>query len=199
MAGKKGNIFGGVSQILGFAIAGVAAIALGYFMGNLVIDYMMSGSSQEVQRNVDEVGIDDSMDQLTAQVSMGDQIVTTQEPAASAGQTKPQASAQQSRQTQAQSNTQKSSEQSASKSVSSGTTSTGGSQATVLYRVQVGAFSSRERAEALAEKLKGEGYSVFVTTTSPYKVQVGAFANRNNAAALSKELNEKGYETFITQ
>lgn len=36
-------------------------------------------------------------------------------------------------------------------------------ESNVIYRVQVGAFTSKSNAEKLADELKGKGYSVFVT------------------------------------
>ena len=36
----------------------------------------------------------------------------------------------------------------------------------VLYRVQLGAFKDRANAEALAAKLKKDGYSTYITTSN---------------------------------
>ncbi len=69
----------------------------------------------------------------------------------------------------------------------------------VLYRVQTGAFSSKQNAENLAQKLEKDGYDTYmVMADGLYKVQAGAFANKSNAKALSAELESKGYDTFIT-
>lgn len=50
------------------------------------------------------------------------------------------------------------------KRLSANTSSSGSSAATkkVLYKVQVGAFSSKENAEKLAEQLKADGYSCYI-------------------------------------
>lgn len=73
-------------------------------------------------------------------------------------------------------------------------TETGGT----LYRVQVGAFSVRTNAEALANELIGQGYdAIIVTSGTLYKVQVGAFSVRANAEALVAELKSKGYDAII--
>jgi cell division septation protein DedD len=68
-----------------------------------------------------------------------------------------------------------------------------------LYRVQVGAFLRRENAEAMAARLRKDGYQPYISPTSPYKVQVGAFRERVNAERLAEELRAKGYEVYIAQ
>ncbi|NLV92036.1 MAG: SPOR domain-containing protein [Firmicutes bacterium] len=70
----------------------------------------------------------------------------------------------------------------------------------VLYRVQVGAFSVRSNAEALAQRLKEEeGLPTTIAGTGPFRVQVGAFAQRSNAEALSETLKAKGYPVLVVQ
>lgn len=68
-----------------------------------------------------------------------------------------------------------------------------------LYRVQVGAFSSKSNAIKYSEKLKASGFSTYVVFIAPYyKVQVGAFKNKDNATNLSRQLTAAGYNGFIT-
>lgn len=68
-----------------------------------------------------------------------------------------------------------------------------------LYRVQVGAFIGRDRAEARAAKLREEGFDAYVTQAGPlWRVQVGAFAVRENAERLATQLRAAGYEVLIT-
>lgn len=74
---------------------------------------------------------------------------------------------------------------------------------TTLYRVQLGVFSDRERAQDLSDGLVGKGYSTYVTQTQSdgqvlYKVQVGAFEDESNARALASELEAAGYEVVVT-
>jgi len=67
-----------------------------------------------------------------------------------------------------------------------------------LYKVQVGAFDDRESAEAMAGRLKREGYAdAWVTSTMPYRVQVGAYSNPDNATKVVKELESSGYSVHI--
>ncbi len=68
-----------------------------------------------------------------------------------------------------------------------------------LYRVQVGAFIGKDRAEARAAKLREEGFDAYVTQAGPlWRVQVGAFAVRENAERLAQQLRAAGYEVLIT-
>lgn len=76
-----------------------------------------------------------------------------------------------------------------------------------IYRVQVGAFTTKWRADALSDKLKSEGYQTIVvdnklTKTSSqkliYRVQVGAFETKSLAEALEQKLKSEGYPTFLT-
>ena len=68
----------------------------------------------------------------------------------------------------------------------------------VLYRVQTGAFSRREYAELMLEKIKKKGYDPFIVLNNGYyKVQVGAFSMRANADKFLEELDNKDIEGFI--
>lgn len=74
---------------------------------------------------------------------------------------------------------------------------------TMIYRVQVGAFTVKENAVSLKDKLKNDGYDdAFITTAEVNgrvynRVQLGAFTIRENAEKLEAELEEKGYSAFI--
>lgn len=69
----------------------------------------------------------------------------------------------------------------------------------VVYRVQTGAFSKKENADALYKKLKASGFSAYVTKSGNYyKIQVGAYKVKNNATNMLKKLKEAGYDAFIT-
>lgn len=71
----------------------------------------------------------------------------------------------------------------------------------ILYRVQLGAFSSKVNADNYCKKIKtlGTNYTgAFVKYIEPYyKVQVGAFAIKTNAENMVKDLKAKGYNAFI--
>lgn len=67
-----------------------------------------------------------------------------------------------------------------------------------LYRVQAGAFREKANAEALAARLKADGYAAtLVQADGLYKVQAGAFADRANADALAARLKAAGYAAYI--
>ncbi|MEH7252836.1 N-acetylmuramoyl-L-alanine amidase [Neobacillus niacini] len=66
-----------------------------------------------------------------------------------------------------------------------------------LFKVQAGAFSEKNNADALVRKLKSDGFEAFVFTDGLYKVQAGAFSEQKNAEALMERLKAKGYQAFI--
>lgn len=71
----------------------------------------------------------------------------------------------------------------------------------ILYRVQLGAFSSKINADNYCARIKklGNNYTnAFVKYITPYyKVQVGAFSIKTNADNMVKDLKSKGYDAFI--
>jgi N-acetylmuramoyl-L-alanine amidase len=68
-----------------------------------------------------------------------------------------------------------------------------------LYKVQVGAFKSKQNASRLANRLTKDSYHCFIVKISGlYKVQAGAFKKKENAEKLIKQLKKDGYESFIT-
>lgn len=70
---------------------------------------------------------------------------------------------------------------------------------TVLYRVQVGAFSAKANADKQLEKVKAAGFDTYmVKVGNLYKIQVGAFGKRANADAMMKKLKAAGFSAFIT-
>lgn len=72
----------------------------------------------------------------------------------------------------------------------------------VLYRVQLGAFSSKINADNYCKQIQkiDEKYkNAFVSYIKPYyKVQVGAFSIKQNAENMVNDLKTKGYNAFIT-
>lgn len=76
-----------------------------------------------------------------------------------------------------------------------------GSANSVLYRVQVGAYSKKEYAEAQLKKVKAAGFSdafIAVVDGILYRVQVGAFSVKANAEAHLKKVHEAGFSGFVT-
>ena len=59
----------------------------------------------------------------------------------------------------------------------------------VLYRVQVGAFSSKDNAIEYMNKVKNAGFDTYLVKINDlYKVQVGAFSKKANATTMVKKL-----------
>lgn len=72
--------------------------------------------------------------------------------------------------------------------------------AKVLYRVQCGAFKTKENADNLEKRLHAAGYQTATRTENGYyKVQAGAFAERKNADALVTELKKKGFAAVVVE
>lgn len=72
---------------------------------------------------------------------------------------------------------------------------------TIIYRVQVGAYSKKENADIMCAKIRGlEGYAgAYVRLINGlYKVQVGAYSIKANAARVVEDLKSKGFNAFIT-
>ena len=68
-----------------------------------------------------------------------------------------------------------------------------------LYRVQVGAYSKKENADAMAENIKKAGFDTYmVQVDGLYKVQVGAYSKKSNADAMAAKLKASGFDTYIT-
>jgi cell division septation protein DedD len=70
--------------------------------------------------------------------------------------------------------------------------------------VQIGAFTLKESAEALAKEARGKKYEAFVFQAEVggktyYRVRVGAGSQRNDAEALARDLASKGYPTLVTR
>ena len=69
----------------------------------------------------------------------------------------------------------------------------------VLYRVQTGAFSVKENADRMLEKVKAAGFDTYmIQVDGMYKIQVGAYSKKENADAMANKLKAAGFDTFIT-
>lgn len=68
-----------------------------------------------------------------------------------------------------------------------------------LYRVQTGAFRSRDYAQEMLSDLLEQNFPAFILMEDQlYKVQVGAFRMLKNAVEMEQALRQKGYTTFVT-
>ncbi|MFV0552913.1 MAG: N-acetylmuramoyl-L-alanine amidase [Anaerorhabdus sp.] len=69
----------------------------------------------------------------------------------------------------------------------------------VLYRVQVGAFSNKDNADKMLERVKKAGFDTYmIVVDGLYKVQVGAYSVLKNAENQKEKLVSAGFDTFIT-
>ena len=70
----------------------------------------------------------------------------------------------------------------------------------VIYRVQIGAFKSKNNAMNLLKKVTDDEINGFVTNDGKlYRVQVGAFSVKQNAENYLKQIKAKGYEGFVVE
>lgn len=69
----------------------------------------------------------------------------------------------------------------------------------VLYRVQVGAYSKKENADAQLQKVKKAGFeAILVQDGKLYKIQVGAYSKETNAKNMLAKVERAGFDAFIT-
>jgi cell division protein FtsN len=67
-----------------------------------------------------------------------------------------------------------------------------------IYRVQVGAFDSRETAQRQVDELHGVGINaVVVYDGGAYHAQLGAYRDRAAAISVADEVNARGYSVTI--
>ncbi|MDB5100051.1 MAG: hypothetical protein JWM80_4472 [Cyanobacteria bacterium RYN_339] len=67
-----------------------------------------------------------------------------------------------------------------------------------IYRVQVGAFDSRESAQRQVDELHGVGINaVVVYDGGAYHAQLGAYRDRAAAISVADEVNTRGYSVTI--
>ncbi len=72
-------------------------------------------------------------------------------------------------------------------------------QPDTIYRVQTGAFTFKQNAVNLLEKVKAAGFDAYmVKIENLYKVQVGAYTLPENAREQVRKLKDAGFNSFIT-
>lgn len=72
-------------------------------------------------------------------------------------------------------------------------------QPSALYRVQVGAYSNPENANAQLKKVKAAGFDTCsIKVGNLYKIQVGAYSNVANAQAMLAKVKAAGFDAFMT-
>ncbi len=68
----------------------------------------------------------------------------------------------------------------------------------VLYKVQVGAYRNKEKAEQQLEAVRAKGFNAFLNQIDGlYKVQVGAYGIKANADAMLAKVKAAGFDAFI--
>lgn len=73
------------------------------------------------------------------------------------------------------------------------------STSSVLYRVQIGAYSKKSNADVQLTKVKAAGFTAFIIKVGDlYKIQTGAFSKKANADAQLAKVKAAGFDAFIT-
>jgi cell division septation protein DedD len=71
--------------------------------------------------------------------------------------------------------------------------------AAARFTVQVGAYDSRNEADRVATRLRGQGYEARVIgEKKPFRVHIGRYATRAAAEAFSKQLTAKKIANYVT-
>ncbi|MFD0824281.1 N-acetylmuramoyl-L-alanine amidase [Neobacillus sp. M.A.Huq-85] len=69
---------------------------------------------------------------------------------------------------------------------------------TVLYKVQIGAFSKKSNADDLAAEANAKGFdAIVILRDGLYKVQIGAFASKENADDLAAKAKKAGFDVIV--
>lgn len=68
-----------------------------------------------------------------------------------------------------------------------------------LWRVQLGAFNSKQQADQLVESTKQKGFPAFVSGASPYRVLAGVTRTKDAAQKLSATLTKAGYKPYVAE
>jgi cell division protein FtsN len=72
------------------------------------------------------------------------------------------------------------------------------SEGALVYRVQVGAFDTREGAQRQVETLQAQGLNaVVVWDGGSYRAQLGAFSDRARALFVADEINARGFAVTV--
>lgn len=68
-----------------------------------------------------------------------------------------------------------------------------------LYRVQIGAFSSKANADKLLAQVKAKGFeAIEVKVGNLYKIQIGAYSQKSNADAMLAKVKAAGFSAIIS-
>ncbi len=178
---KSSKNSGGVfSWIFAVVVVTVAAIGVGWLIGQQVLNFMNPG-------DVVKQGIQSADTGYTYYPWSADIASTTPNTGDVSPVTVPSST------TGTQTQTQSTTSQSTGNDVALQPTSSS------LFKVRVGSFADRDEAVEVSKELEEQGYPVYVTGTSPYSIQVGAFSSMENAVNLSEELSDQGYTSSVVK
>ena len=187
MPAKRSSTSGALSWILAVVLVSVAAIGVGWLLGQQVLNWLNPGRS-----SVSDSGSGDTSysyypwesptaTSASSGTTVAEPMVTL--PTSTVGSTPATTTA---------------SAASSTPVVPSAAATTPVATAPKLWKVRVGSFATREQATAASQELAAQGLPIYVTGSGPWAVQVGAFAKRENAIALGDNLADQGYDVLVT-
>jgi len=198
MAVKKSskNSGGVFSWVFAVVVVTVAAIGVGWLIGQQVLNFM--NPEGVVKQGIQSADAGDSgytyypwdADVASTEPDKTNASPVTTQPEASDTKTSTQTQTQQPKQQNNQDDSSQSLDDKAKEKMSSSSS---------LFKVRVGSFSNREDAVEVSKELEAQGYPVYVTGSSPYSIQVGAFSSMENAVSLSEQLSDKGYTSSVVK
>lgn len=185
---KSSKNSGGVfSWIFAVVVVTVAAIGVGWLIGQQVLNFMNPGDLVKQGTQSADTGYTYypwSADTASTTPNTGDASPVTAPSGTTGTQTQTQQPNQQTQNTTPQSTGNDAALQPTSSS---------------LFKVRVGSFADRDEAVEVSKELEAQGYPVYVTGASPYSIQVGAFSSMENAVNLSEELSDQGYTSSVVK
>jgi cell division septation protein DedD len=187
MPAKRSSTSGALSWILAVVLVSVAAIGVGWLLGQQVLNWLNPGRSSVSDSGSADTSYSyypwDSPSATSASDSTVAEAPTVTLPTSTVSSTPATTTA---------------STASSTPVVPSQTTTTPAATAPKLWKVRVGSFATREQATVASQELAAQGLPIFVTGSGPFAVQVGAFAKRENAIALGDSLADQGYDVLVT-
>lgn len=187
MPAKRSSTSGALSWILAVALVSVAAIGVGWLLGQQVLNWLNPGRSSVSDSGSADTSYSYYPWDSPSTTSASDGTVAAEPtvtlPTSTAGSIPATTTASTATSTPV---------------ASSQADTTPAATASKLWKVRVGSFATREQATTASQELAAQGLPIYVTGSGPFAVQVGAFSKRENAIALGDSLADQGYDVLVT-
>lgn len=189
----------GFSLVIVIIFMSIAALFIGYLMGNWLISFLVDDQRAE-QAADNQVKIENSTQKnkpaennLTTP-SQENNILDSAAKESEADRTEAKIT-KKNEALQDESKKQAANKEDQSNSTANKTSSS--SSLNGKYGVQIGAFANYSNALKLKEKVIKMGYNVIISDSTPHQVKVAAYQTREKAEKIEAELEARGYNGFI--